>query len=41
MIPRSSNRARIAENLDVAGWTLGDDDMFALDALDGHPPFVQ
>ena len=41
VIPRSSNRARIAENLDVAGWTLGDDDMFALDALDGHPPFVQ
>ena len=41
VIPRSSNRGRIAENLDVAGWTLGDDDMFALDALDGHPPFVQ
>jgi hypothetical protein len=24
----------------VAGWTLDGDEMSALDALDGHPPFV-
>jgi diketogulonate reductase-like aldo/keto reductase len=40
VIPRSSKRGRIVENLDVAGWTLDGDEMSALDALDGHPPFV-
>ncbi len=40
VIPRSSRRARIVENLDVAGWTLDGNEMSALDALDGHPPFM-
>jgi 2,5-diketo-D-gluconate reductase B len=32
-IPRSSNRARLAENLDVFGFTLSDDDMQQIGAL--------
>jgi methylglyoxal/glyoxal reductase len=34
VLPRSSNRERIAENLDVFDFSLGDDDMEALHALD-------
>lgn len=33
VIPRSSNPGRIAANADVGGFTLGEDDMAALDAL--------
>ena len=35
VIPRSSDPARIAANADVAGFTLTDDDMAAMDALGG------
>ncbi len=33
VIPKSSDPARIAENADVAGFSLSDDDMSALDSL--------
>ena len=35
VIPKSVNPERIRSNADVAGFTLGDDDMAALDALGG------
>lgn len=41
VIPRSSDRRRIADNLSVLEMEpLTEEEMDALDALDGHPPFV-
>ena len=41
VIPRSSDKRRIAENLRVLEMEpLTEEEMDALDALDGHPPFV-
>jgi diketogulonate reductase-like aldo/keto reductase len=42
VIPRSSNRERIAENLRVLEMPrLTESEMDELDKLDGHPPFVE
>jgi diketogulonate reductase-like aldo/keto reductase len=41
VIPRSSNRERIEENLRVLDMPqLTESEMDELDKLDGHPPFV-
>lgn len=41
VIPRSAKRRRIAENINITWFTLTDEEVAELDALDGHPPPVK
>ena len=40
VIPRSANKGRISQNLNVTWFNLTPDELDAMDALDGHPPWV-